>query len=500
MRINVRDPGLQVVLKKNVGRTTTDGAAPVSVRFAGQNRTVDLARYLGENSSVRVTKSVREPAGSFQLTLADRINPSAQDTLAGLIEPMDVIEIRMAGDAYKTGGAGSVLLPTLPIMMRGFVSSVRRVEGIDGSGRPVRQVIVTGQDYGKIWQIFQVFHMPNAPQGENLITSFPFFARFGVTFNGMLAGEFVTEIFDKAINPYVKQMGALAAGNNTSAMLEISKDIQVKDGKVLPFGLGGWSGGTLYGLLHEYGDIGPWNELFIEDREDAPYVVYRPNPFMTADGKKFIQDQSKQPETVKIDRTSVISSNLGRSDQNVANYFWVDAPRYALNYSETLRAMSYQRDTPGDKSFYVDDHGNNDPKLYGNRRMWEATQQGGNDEANNGNGTSSADGRDVSESSATSWIKQRRKALVDQNKDNVVFEDGYFRLKGNEKIKAGTYLRVVHGNMESDHYVVNVTHEYIPFGSYTTTADIERGTGFIDRMQQEGGGTSPYYSEMKQKS
>lgn len=497
MQISVRDPGIQVVLKKNVGRSTTDGNAPVSVRFAGQSRTVDLSPYLGEQSSVRVSKSVREPAGSFQIVLVDRINKAAMDSLYGLIEPMDVIEIRMSGDAFKNGGVGSVLLPNLPIMMRGFVSNVRRAQGIGGDGHPVRQVIVSGQDYGKIWQIYQIFHMPNAPQGENLITSFPFFARFGTTFNGLSAQDFVSEIFDKALNPYIVQMGAIAAGNNPSPLMEIQKDIQVKDGQVLPFGLGGWNGGTIYALFREYCDVGPWNELFIEDREDGPFVVYRPNPFMTADGTKFIQNLTVLPTTVKIDLSSVISSNLGRTDGNVANYFWVDAPRYALNYSETLRAMSYQTDGTGNKTFYIDNYGNNNPKLYGNRRMWEATQQGGNAEANNGNGTTMADGRAVSESSATAWINQRRKTLIEQNKDNVVFEDGSMRLKGDEAIRAGVYLRLTHGNMESDNYVVSVDHEYLPFNSYTTSVNLERGTGFIDRVQQEG--DSPYYSELVQK-
>ncbi len=71
------------------------------------------------------------------------------------------------------------------------------------------------------------------------------------------------------------------------------------------------------------------------------------------------------------------------------------------------------------------------------------------------------------------------------------------RLKGNEEIRAGVYLRLEHGNMESDYYVVSVDHEYLPFNSYTTSVNVERGTGFIDRIQQDG--NSPYYSEMVQK-
>lgn len=487
--IKVRHPALSVILRKNVGRTTLDGNVPVSTRFAGQRKVIDLTPFFGDQGSVRITKSVREPAGGFVLTFSDKISAEAQDTVYGLVEPQDLIEIRMAGEGDKQTSNGP------PIMMRGFVSNVRRTETMQGNGRPQRAVIISGQDYGKIWQILQVFFMPNAPQGENLITSFPFFARFGLTFNVMPAEQFVQEVFEKVINPYIREMRA-QGGNDpaASALMEIKTDMQIADGKVSPFGLGGWAGGAIYSLLSEHCDLGAWNELFIEDREDGPYVVYRPNPFMSADGKTYIMpvQPGKEPTFVPIAREDIVSMVADRSDANVANYFWVDSPRFNLNYSETARAMAYQG---APETFFVQDYGNVNPKLYGTRKMWEATQQAGRGETNNGNGTY-GDARNINEAEAIAWMTKRRLQLIEQNRDNVILESGMMRLKGNEKLRAGVYARLTNGNMESDYYVVSVQHDFIPFGSYTTTINFERGTGFIDRVQKGIGRASPYWSEL----
>jgi hypothetical protein len=70
------------------------------------------------------------------------------------------------------------------------------------------------------------------------------------------------------------------------------------------------------------------------------------------------------------------------------------------------------------------------------------------------------------------------------------------RLKGNEALKAGSYLNLAHGNMLSAYYVTAVTHDFVPFGNYFTEIDFERGTGFVDRVLQTFGQQSPFYSEL----
>jgi hypothetical protein len=488
MQVTLRTPGLKIQLYKNIGRSTLSGtganALPVSTRFSGQNQIVDLTPFMGEQGRVVITKSIREPSGTFQIDFTDQVIGSGDD-LYGLLEPMDIIIISFAGDAYKYNAG-------LPIMMRGFVSRVHRSQSMTAD-RPSRRVTVTGHDYGKIWQICQVFYMPWIPSQNNLITSFPFFQRFGLSFGTMHAESFVQQIVAKVLNPFITLMSASAnSGAGNPSLLQLGLDMQISDGTISPFGLTDGQGGTIYSLLAQYCDTGPWNELYIEDRPAGPFVVYRPNPFKTPDGKSFIMNTVTPPAEINISLNDVISMEVGRTDEDVGNYFWVDAPRYNLFYDFVAKGFTSQGSS---QTFFKTNYGNCDPKLYGIKKMWEQTNQGGRGETNAGNGTT---GTIHAQGSAygLNWITGRRTDLIALNQDNVVFEKGTMRLKGNEAIKAGTYLLLQHGNMTSRYYVPSVTHTYEPFGLYTTNVTVERGSGFIDRVQQGSGKAAPYFAEL----
>lgn len=499
MRLDTRRPGLQVTLHKNVGRTTLDGVTPVAGRFSGANPVVDLTPYLGEHNGVRVRKSVREAAGSFSVTLTDQLYyqgaASYGDSLYGLIEPMDSVEIRMTGNAYRQAANGACA--PMPILMRGFVSSIRELEAMGADGRPQRSIVVSGQDYGKILQIMQVFYMPGSPDDANYLTSFPFFTRFGIGATMQNANDFFEQVFDQVVNPYIASMRKNADGSSSQApLLPLATDFIAQAGQVSPFGTGDFRGGTIYSLIRSCGDIGPWNEFFIEDREDGPYAVYRPNPFYGVDRLPiFSYPAGKFPVAIKISRRDVVSSEAARSDANVANYFWCDAPRFNLNYVEAVRAMAVQASQDGIKPF-VTDYRNVDPALYGARKMWEQTQQGGPLETNNGNGTPDGAPRFANQGDAVAWMTQRRLDLFNQNKDNVMLESGAMRLKGNEAIRAGTYLEYGNGDMQSLAYVVAVEHDFAPYGSYFTTVQFERGTNFVNRIQRNAGRDSPYLAAL----
>src|SRR3546814_3297873 len=61
---------------------------------------IDLVPFLSDQHPVHTLKSISEPAGGFSITLADK--PLKQDgafeSLVGLIEPMDMVEIRFRHD------------------------------------------------------------------------------------------------------------------------------------------------------------------------------------------------------------------------------------------------------------------------------------------------------------------------------------------------------------------------------------------------------------------
>jgi hypothetical protein len=101
------------------------------------------------------------------------------------------------------------------------------------------------------------------------------------------------------------------------------------------------------------------------------------------------------------------------------------------------------------------------------------------------------------------FIGEKRSQLIAQNQDNVVFESGTMTLRGREDIHAGEYVSLRLGTnggspsgFEQQAYAYAVTQEFLPYRSYVTTVQFDRGTGFIERAQREGGADSPYFAEM----
>src|SRR3546814_13967639 len=75
---------------------------------------------------------------------------------------------------------------------------------MSADGRPQRMVVITGQDFGKLWQQMQIVFLPFYVVGEGYLTNFKLFERFGVGFRvSMTSAEFITEMIQKVVNPYV---------------------------------------------------------------------------------------------------------------------------------------------------------------------------------------------------------------------------------------------------------------------------------------------------------
>jgi hypothetical protein len=493
MSVATYQPKCKITLKKNVGRSSTGGGgAPVSQRFAGANKVVDLTPYLGEGGSVVVSRSCREPAGMFSITLADKINLAAADSLYGLIEPMDVIEISMARNVGDYGAAG------MPIMMRGFVSEIKRSRNMSTRG-PMRQVTITGQDFGKILQIMRITYLPGVVIGQDLLTNFKLFLNYGVGADpNEDAAIFVGNVVQNVIQPFLSAMRKTSGGaaGDQSVIANLNVDAIQGSGVISPFGAQSWPGGTTYDLLKYFGDVGPWNELFIEDRIDGPYLVYRPTPFYSIGGVQIQPGFAIAPPVVISDE-DVVGDEVSRSDSDVANYYWVNSPRYNLVDGALLQAAA-AGNTPVPPDIFA--YGNAAQNLYGVRVMQLDTQQGIRID-----GQSEAD-LAAKTPDALSLVNTKRSILIQNNQDNVVFEQGSMSLKGNEKIKHGAYIRLMRGanaagaaagkGSKADYYGYRVAHTYTGMQRFTTEVSFDRGTGFINRVQKGGGADSPYYAEM----
>ena len=485
--VDTHNPQIKLTLYKTIGRKTLNGNDPVSTRFNYTDDQIDLSPYLGDGSSVLTSKSVREPAGGFTISLTDRPyeNLASLESLYGVIEPMDVVEIRI-----KHAADGNTLIP---VVMRGFISEVRRSETMNADGRPQRNVVLVGQDYGKIWQMLQVLFLPNYVIGESLITGFKLYERYGGGFTTELPShQYIREMFEKIINDYLSNLMPDGTPNPNRFLL----DRIVDDGGLTDVTSIQNQQGTFYNLMKTYTDVGIWNELFIEDDEDGVHVVFRPIPTLKLDGKTKIQAKAPDPVIIPVAIDRVINMTLSRSDANVANFYWVRGPRFDLNNDVYRQLYAIQKD---DETVYLNDYPNTNIDLYGLREMYGETQTGPASITTHGSGPPE-DKINKTGDDMFSWIEERRHVMVEQNRDNVVLEHGTMRVFGNEKIRAGTYIKLERGAFSALYYVVQVDHSFVPFNGFVSTLTLERGLGFVERAKMGSGRQSPWIAERTVKS
>lgn len=489
-------PEMSVRLYKTISRKTVDGKAAVSARYEGKQEYIDLTPFLGDGSTVRTSKSVREPAGGFSISFMDKASESGGklESVYGLVEPMDGIEIRM------WGGLGP-RPKVLPIIMRGFVTSVRRSQAMSDAGKPMRTVSLSGQDYGKIWQMYQVLYLQAYSEGKALLTTYGLWELFGLKAqNTLKASQLVKDAIEKIINPFLDNM----LPKNWPMPRSIkTDDVMVKRGVINNSYQN--TQGSIYQILAENTDVPTWNELYIEDREDGVHCVYRPIPALrlspndSKDNRK-IQKDAPDPIYCEIEDGDVQDINTERSDANVANFYWVNNTRYDL-IDEMQRKL--QSIPQGDKKVNLSAYPNSAAKYYGTRPMYASTQMSGDSVTNMLSGQSKDD-IEKNRTETLSWIDQRRLELVEMNKDNVVFESGSARVKGGqmrpdgkEAMKAGDYARFIMGNMVWDAYCVQIEHEFVVYNSYTSTVIFERGEGFATRIEKQ---SSPWLTEQASRS
>jgi hypothetical protein len=505
MTFTAASPKLSVRLYKTISRETIDGQSAVSARYKGKDEFIDLVPFMQPGSIVRTSKSVREPAGGFNITFADQaqragaLGPGlALETVYGLVEPMDVVEIRMWG--------GTGLAPfDMPVIMRGFVSDVSRQQVMTDGGQPQRQVIVSGMDYGKIWQTFQVIYLAAYADREALLTNFHLWELFGIEAqNALSAAEFVRTMVQKVINPHIK--GFMPENSTLPTEIKTGDSIAVKHGVVNNSYQ--QMQGSIYEILRFHGDVGVWNELYTEDRQDGVHCVYRPVPALhlskpkDAQDRK-IQDDAPDPIFVPVADELVQSMSQTRSDGQVANFYWVNNSRFDLIDDMQRKLASIPS---GDSKVSLKEYPNTAVKYYGVRPMYAETQQGDDAITNLGTGQDQAKQEERS-TKQEAWIDKRRRLMMEMNKDNVVLERGSARVKGGlmrpdgtEAMKAGDYARFKMGRVEFDAYVVQIDHEFAPFQGYTQTLHFERGEGFARRTAMETGIESPWLAEQASRS
>ncbi len=459
--------GLTVVLKKLVHRENSQAGA-----VSSRQKQIDLTGYLSENDSIQTVKSTNQPGGGFTISFVDQLAISLQDTLYALIEPMDMIEIRAARHEEDFVGQ------TLPLIMRGYVSSIQRNESIGDDGTPLRQVIVRGIDGGKLWQINQVLFEFLQASGKAFLDPFSMQAAIGIDGGPLPVGGYMQKLVDY-MNTKVEQLSAYGKQLVPKFKLEST----VKEGQAFLPAMGD-KAGSLWNYVEAFVDR-PWNEVFIVDEEAQPVVVFRPVPYKDLAGK-LIMDGAADPGSIDVSAVELISIAVTRSDARVANFFWVPPGNSTVETGGFLTAAALANALPVDA-----DYGNNSPTLYGEKMMNPHTSLMPSAVAFPPEMLPIGD-RPAANGQYISWHLLRTAQLKAMNRDNSVLEEGLAVVNGKEALRIGCYMRLTRGTVVSEAYITNVAHAFSPLRSWVTTLSLERGTGFYNR---DKAGNIPFFAE-----
>lgn len=488
-------PAFKVTLAKNVIRR--DG---ISSRQTGNQQDgwgygskFDLTPYLGDGSEISIVKSVHQPCGSVVITVPDQpivpeTGKTAADTLYGLAEPMDGLEICLARSPQEYGG-------TPPIYMIALIRDVSRREVMGQDGRPRRVTVVQAQDYGCVFAtIIRIIYKLMDVTGQNIADDFKYVLAFGTSEITKPIADYIQLFVDMA-NRFLNRIFEERGGWTWDIELQST----VTKGRVPGEAIKGFQGPIWDAMMR--GVDSPWNEMFVEDRDSGPWLVLRPTPFKTyqpgggALTGTYIEQmgQTVAAETVDVSDRDIQSLNCRRSDENVANFFFVTNPFCHLKetHAYMLDEMLHAKGEP-----WVDaEHENNDPKLYGDRMMTQEFCTLPDEVSDHDPGNAKREEyRKDNETNHPSFYKQKVTWLRDANRDNVCLEDGTMTVKGDERIRAGRYIRVKRGRFEWECYATQVTQTFAPYRAFVTTIGFTRGTCFWSRITSE---QSPYLLEGK---
>lgn len=495
MTIKVDSPQIQILLFKTTGVNFNTGSQYRGA--AGAIDGIDITPFLGDAGSVRTMKGVDEPCGGFSIVFADRCTGEGADTVYALAEPMDLVEIRMA--RIPVGNSAKP-----PLVMRGFISSIRRPETIAPDGAPQRMVVIQGQDMTKLWFNWSI--LPEAQMAGNLVSmlsTYSLLAATGINFAIRPVSAFIKEFTEEIMNAGVRRLSAFS-GQAIPTFDTSRVTVPDSQGLVSAAILQGFPGGTYWDVI-DYVSDRPWNEMWIFDPPDGgnPQLVFRPVPYMHLTGG-FILPGAEDPGTIRRDIGEIVSLDALRTDHRVANFYWVP-PGTSLPDSAGMSAVNATFRLAGgqDGPLFSINHDNSNIALYGLRKMQHDTRLIPSEIPDPRSANLNTVGVRLRAGEITTlWNIQRAIQLKELNWDNVAFETVEMVLKGHEELVPGKYLEWTRGQFRdsglvSKGYIMRVAHAWVPLKSgngsaWNTTLTIERSDGFYKRDQISA---SPYWTE-----
>lgn len=449
------------------------------VSFHTEEKLYSFTRTPGENPtnemlSISTQKTIKNPAGSFSVTLAG-------DRFYKKIKPQDVVVIEM--------GRPPEVMDTVMI---GLVDEVRRTRAAGASGQLEVRTTVTGRDFGKVLLKAVIKWLPMFGT-EN----FPIEALAGGYSELLQMLKFYTETGHQQGSPAMIIDQAIRGVLHSIMNFKVKywKDDELVDATledIFRFRLGKTS--AIFDLWTSMGEFeGPlWNfltsvenkpffELFLDTsivnidkypghmlkqsqvekdsygvgnfsagfgEDNAKVVLYlRPTPFDDADWNDL--------STVVIKDEHVLREDLGYSDHENYNMFMV-VPKVTIVGEDTYRA-------------YVLPQLNGDNMIKHGISFMEVPLEG----------LFSRNGQ-VDEFMLETGLAMTEK-LKRWFEKNIEYENGSFQIHGIGGVRIG--MRLVHEDTQREFYIEGVSQNFGTFNQWTTTVQVTRGRGLKQAME-----------------
>lgn len=451
--IPVNHPQISVILYKSSARkrnATRD-------RFGSFNM-LDLTSFLNEGSSVSTQRSLNNPNGGFTIRLGDQLVTKYGDSIYGLVEPMDAIEIRMS----RTGK---------PLMvMRGVVTDVSLDESMGQTA--TRTVSITGNDYGAFLRMIQILFLKGSSRDDLILQMSGQYMqeKFGIPYGSMTAAQFVGVMIAQVVNKFITGLS-----NNALQPILLNVDGADADDIVYPQGYQANPEGTMWSHIQKHGNLGPFYEAFFEDGEGGTTFCYRKPAFKKLQKDEYIFPNTSAKSFV-VPPGEITAIKYSRSERDVANFYYVRAPQADMMTGMDTIVQSVMGDG---QQLATDGVGfeNCDVTLFGRRAM----------EVNTNHGATLFPGVPKEEhepamNHVTAYLARQIRYLQQSNIDNAVFESGTIRCAGRPEYKVGHYCDVAWSSgLKASGYVTAVTHTFEPYKGYTSSLQYSRGTGFVNR-------------------
>ncbi len=441
-------------------------------------------------------------AGTFSITLTS-IRDRNGLSWAEKILPMDYIEIRALADSQSPNAAPIVI-------MRGFVDSSEETLVFDqAEGGPARQVLISGTDYTKIYQMFQIQYLWQTNTKAYVLAQNPYlaFALDAFMHTGLLTKHVVSipeyiGILDKKVLGHFT--GPLVGHFDGKIPVPVSKVFIPSSFLVAPNYIENFTGSIWE--LYTYYQAPPWGELFVYDEpgSDAPTLLFRIAPSLDIEGNAppALYDQFSLLPKLTLSSTELNAFTVYRSDSDVMNFFFSEGD---TSTSNTLTFPFFVTGSVGESLFVNGSGAKTNPgsvigpgsksnlrpanpiintdsiSLYGFRPLTEQSPWFSGLLWNMGTELQSKSKKkasvDLTLKSVRSLAQELNYWLYFTYKDMASFLFGTITCEGRPEYAVGRYLvtdEISHEGKQ-EFYITSVQHTYTQFGTWTTQLGVSRG-------------------------